>query len=276
MFWLDPADPAVRSAVTSGAWGRAPHSDHGFPLPTEPTIDTITSALDAASEILTRLTAFSVHPALAVEEDFVASPQATRLYPSFSPVRSVLSVTRLAIAGTTPVQPVGWTAFGDAIYFSPHCTSNYGDWFSYGDWFRGFCGHCAPSKDFLRISYHAGSTITASARQAVIALAHDIWLDGNGCEECGLPARTINVTRQGLSYNVADSNDPIAPSLTGLPAVDVWIRATNPHRSVRSAAVYTPDAPPSVVRSVKTARPEWGSTVNLFGDVAVNVNVGRS
>lgn len=270
MLWLDPADAAVRSAVTSGAWGRTPHSDHGNPIPTEPTIDTITSALDAASEILTRLTGFAVHPALAVEEDFVASPQATRLYPSFSPVRSVLSVTRLAIAGTAPVQPTGWTSFGDAIYFSPDCSS------MYGDWFRGWCGHCAPTKDFVRVSYHAGSTITASARQAVIALAHDIWLDGNGCEECGLPERTISVNREGISYNVGDSADPTSAAMTGIAAVDVWIKAVNPHRASRSAAVYTPDSPPPVVRSVKTARPEWGSTVHLFGDVAVNLAVGRS
>lgn len=270
MLWLDATDPAVRSAVASGAWGRMPHSDHGNPVPTEPTIDTIINALDQASDILTRLTAFSVHPALVVEEDFVAAPQATKLYPSFSPVRSVLSVTRLAIDGTTPIQPAGWTSFAGAIYFSPDCSS------MYRDWYRGWCGHCAPVRDFLRVEYRAGSTITASARQAVVALAHDIWLDGLGCEECGLPERTINVTRQGVSYNVADSNDPIAPSLTGLPAIDLWIRAINPHRASRSAAVYSPDSPPSVVHSVRTARPEWGSGVNLFGSVAVNITTASA
>jgi hypothetical protein len=270
MLWLDPAKPEIRSAVASGAYGRMPHSDHGFLIPTPPTIDTIATALDAASDILTRLVAFSVHPALAVEEDFVAAPRATKLYPSFSPVRSITSVTRLAVAGSSDIQPTGWTSFGGAIYFSPDCSA------LYDDWFRGWCGHCAPARDFLRVAYHAGSTITASARQAVIALAHDIWLDGMGCEECGLPERTINVTRAGVSYNVGDSNDPLAPSLTGLPAVDVWIRAVNPHRAVRSASVYSPDSPPPVVVSVKTARPEWGSTVNLFGDVAVNITTASA
>jgi hypothetical protein len=148
MMWLDGTDPAVRSAVTSGAYGRSPHSEHGHQIPTPPTIDTIAAALDSASDILTRLTAFAVHPALAVEEDFVAAPRATKLYPSFSPVRSIASVTRLAVAGSSDIQPTGWTSFGGAIYFSPDCSA------LYDDWFRGWCGHCAPARDFLRVAYH--------------------------------------------------------------------------------------------------------------------------
>jgi hypothetical protein len=84
------------------------------------------------------------------------------------------------------------------------------------------------------------------------------------------------VTRAGVSYNVGDSNDPLAPSLTGLPQVDVWIRAVNPKRAVTSAGVWSPDSPPPVVRSVKTARPEWGSTINLTGDVSVNITTGAA
>jgi hypothetical protein len=185
-------------------------------------------------------------------------------------VRSITSVTRLAVAGSSDIQPTGWTSFGGAIYFSPDCSS------MYDDWFRGWCGHCAPARDFLRVAYHAGSTITASARQAVIALAHDIWLDGVGCEECGLPERTTNVTRAGISYNMGDPSDPLGGALTGIPAVDVWIKAVNPKRAVTSAGVWSPDSPPPVVRSVKTARPEWGSTVNLFGDVSVNITTASA
>jgi len=253
----------------SGAWGRAPHSEHGNLAPTPPTIDTVTAALDVASDILTRLTGFSIHPALAVEEDFVASPRATRLVPSFSPVRALQSVIRV---GPAPVEldPTDWALFGGAIYFS-----TYGS-LTYSDWLYGWCDRRPADREFLRIAYHAGSTITASARQAVIALAHDIWLDGNGCDECGLPERTINVNREGISYNVGDPTDVTGTALTGLAAVDVWIKAVNPHQATRSGGVYTPDSPPPVVRSVKTARPEWGSTVHLFGNVTLNVTTARA
>jgi len=270
MRWLDSAAPEVRSAVTSGAYGRAPNSDHGHLIPTPPTIDTIAAALDVASDILTRLTAFTVHPALVVEEDFVATPRATKLYPSFSPVRSVLSVNRLESGVATAIEATGWTAFGGAIYFSPDCFAMYGDW----SW--NVCG-CRPApREFLRISYQAGSTITASARQAVIALAHDIWLDGNGCEECGLPERTVNVTREGLSINVGDPSDPTLGAFTGIPSVDVWIKSVNPKRASRPSGVWSPDSPPPVVRSVQTARPEWGSTVHLSSDVHVNVSTANA
>lgn len=270
MYWLNPTEPAVRSAIASGAYGRAPHSEHGNVVPTPPTIDTMATALDAASDILTRLTGFAVHPALVVEEDFVAAPRATKLYPSFSPVRSIKSVSRIEVNALVVASPATWSAFGGAIYFSPTGSSTYGDWFY--DW----CGRRLADREFLRVRYHAGSTVTAAARQAVIALAHDMWLDGNGCDECGLPERTINVNREGISYNVGDPSDPTLGALTGIPAVDVWIKAVNPHRASRSAGVYTPDSPPPVVRSVETARPEWGSTVHLFGDVRLNVSTARA
>ena len=269
MFWLDPQLPEVRSAIASGAWGRAPHSEHGNLAPLPPTIDTIANSLDVASDILTRLTGFIVHPALVVEEDFVAAPVATRLYPSFSPVRLIESATRF---GSAPVvlDTDAWALFAGAIYFSTHGNRTYSDW--YYDW----CNRRPSDREFLRISYRTGSTITAAARSAVVALAHDIWLDGNGCEECGLPERTINVNREGISYNVGDPSDPTLGALTGIPSVDVWIKAVNPHRAARAAGVYTPDSPPPVVRSVRTARPEWGSGVHLFGSVAVNVSTARA
>jgi hypothetical protein len=268
MNWLDPSDPAVRSAVVSGAWGRAPHAPHGHLPPTEPTIDTIAAALDVASDILTRLTAFAVHPALDVVEDFIATPTAHRLYPTFSPLRSVVSVSRAAASGLTSVTNPGWSVFGDAIHFDEDCV------LSYEEWFRWWCG-CAPrARDYLRVAYTAGSTITASARAAIIALAHDIWLDSAGCTECGLPERTTAVTREGLSYTVGDPGDLLTGAMTGLPSVDLWIRGCNPAKALRPPGVWTPDSPPSVVYSVHVARPVFGSNVHLSSGATINVAAG--
>jgi hypothetical protein len=252
--WLDPLDPANRSAVVSGAYGKAPHSEHGNPVPTGDAVDPIAEALAQASDVLDRLTGFFFHPAVQVEEDFTPTPRVTRLYPSFTPVRSVLSVTRMTTGASQEAPLPAFTLFGDALYFAPTGT-NYG---YYDGWLWGWCGCRAERLEQLRVLYNAGSTITASARRAVISLAHEYWLAMARCEECdtcALPDRTTSVVREGLSYTVADAEDPLNPGHTGLLGVDAWVRMVNPHKATRPSGVWTPDQPPPVVHSVRTARP---------------------
>lgn len=252
--WLDPLDPAIRSAVVSGVYGKTPHTPHGNPVPTSPAVDTISDALARASDILNRLTGYFFHPALQVEEDFTATPRATRLVPSLSPVRAVLSVTRMAIGQDPQVVPDDtWADFGGSIYFSRGARSS-----DLETWLWGWCGCAAQGKERLRVLYNAGSTITASARQAALALAHEYWLATSRCDDCdgcSLPERTTSVVREGLSYTVADADDPLNSGHTGILAVDAWVRMVNPHRAMTRSGVYTPDSPPPVMRSVKTARP---------------------
>lgn len=261
--WLDPLDPAIRSAVVSGGYGKGPHSEHGLPVPTLPTIDTIAEALAQASDVLDRLTGFFFHPALQVEEDFTATPRATSLAPTFGPLRSVLSITRLSTGVPVDVPPDAagdawtgpnrwWTVFAGEVYFSPSCTT------PLSTWLWGWCGCQVAPQELLRLKYNAGSTITASARKAVLALAHEYWLATSRCDECdncSLPDRTTAVVRAGLAYTIADSEDPLNPGHTGILSVDAWVRMTNPHRATTRSGVWTPDRPPPVVHSVKTARP---------------------
>lgn len=250
--WLNPADPAVRSGVVSGAYGKAPHSPHGNPVPDSAEIDPIAVALAGASEILSRLTGWAFHPALQVEEEFVAHSKATRLFPTYSPVREVLGITRVTTGVAEVADITGWTFFAGAVYFDRRCDMNLETWL----W--GWCG-CRPwDREMLRMLYNAGSTITASARAAVLALAHEHWLATSRCDECdscALPDRTTSVVREGIAYSLSDPENPFSEGHTGLAGVDSWVRVVNPHRATRPSGVWTPDAPPPTVRTVRSARP---------------------
>jgi hypothetical protein len=56
--------------------------------------------------------------------------------------------------------------------------------------------------------------------------------------DCALPQRTQYVTRQGVSTILADPLNVIERGMVGLPNVDSWVRAVNPHgRRKRSMMV---------------------------------------
>jgi hypothetical protein len=48
--------------------------------------------------------------------------------------------------------------------------------------------------------------------------------------DCALPQRTQYMTRQGISTILLDPLNVIERGMIGLPTVDAWVRAVNPHR----------------------------------------------
>lgn len=66
--------------------------------------------------------------------------------------------------------------------------------------------------------------------------------------ECALPARTTSITRQGVTQVVFDPLDLVADGMVGLPLVDTWIKAVNPHRRRSRARILSPDVPRRVRR----------------------------
>lgn len=255
MTWLNVADPAVRSAVVSGGWGRAPHSGHDAPPADPAAIDLIADALAIASQQLSVLTGFGVHPAGTAVEEFVAVPRARSLTLFYSPVRTVQTVMRIAVDGTaTTLAPSSgtWVLFAGKIRFTSRWVSRNAD------------RYCAPAVDeeLIQVTYRFGSTITQHARAAVLELAHEHWLQSNPCDECGacrLPDSTVNVTREGISMELESSESRRAFGRTGLPGVDAWIAGVNPRQALRRSGVYDPESPPGVVRSVQGARPTWAA-----------------
>jgi hypothetical protein len=252
--WLNPHDPAVRSAVVSGVWGKAPHSPNGHPVQVEPEeIDIITAALQVASAILTPLTAYRIHSAGVAVEDFQATRRAHRLSLNYAPVRHVLSVERVTMDAIEDITEA-WQQQGNNIRFENAARGYYG----MGP--RGlFCGEMQET-DRLRVTYQFGSTITASARRAVLWLAHQFWLEAAGCDDCGecqLPGRTTSVQREGLQFTLLDPQDYLREGKTGVPSVDLWISSVNPKRAIRPAGVYSPESPPAENISISTVRPVW-------------------
>lgn len=58
-----------------------------------------------------------------------------------------------------------------------------------------------------------------------------------------LPARVSNITREGISTAFVNTMDLIGQGYTGLPEVDLWLRAVNPAKLTRRARVWSPDMP---------------------------------
>lgn len=243
-MWVDPTDPLVISTIETGC------PDADYPV-VDPPDETIELAIAVASQLLTRLTAFSIHPAGSATEDFRATPAAHRLSPNFRPVREVLSVVRLQPDCTEePVDIGGWCIFGQSIYFSPtQC--------ALGSWYMNVCTCLPVNQEMLRVTYRFGSTITDAAERAVLYLARQLWLECHpDSGDCELPERVTSVNREGLSYTIFDPQEYLQQGKTGIPRVDIWLASVNPSKALRPSGVYTPDSPPPVNRSfVMTATP---------------------
>jgi len=260
LTWLDPAEPAVRSAVVSGAWGRAPHSEHSPIPPADPnTIDPIADALRMASEHLSRLTGFVVHPAGSADEEFVATAQASRLALQMTPVRTIRKVRVRTEAGTLAEYTGNWWRWQNQLHFH---TPQYNHPLISGPYVTSaglVCGSGQLAKYYL-VTYNFGSTITVSARAALFTLAHEFWLAidrCDDCDECTLPDNVINVVREGITYSMDSPSDALSWNRTGLPGVDRWINRVNPQGARARSGIYDPASPPGVIRRVVGARPTW-------------------
>jgi hypothetical protein len=89
------------------------------------------------------------------------------------------------------------------------------------------------------VTYRFGDPPPAGGRDAAVEFGIEILLDGT--EECRLPPNVISVTRQGLTMELQSTDRP--EFRTGLPIVDMWLEAVNPHRRPQAAQVWSPDVP---------------------------------
>lgn len=58
---------------------------------------------------------------------------------------------------------------------------------------------------------------------------------------CRLPKRVQNIQRQGVTVNMVHPEDIFDKGVTGIPEVDLWVRAHNPHHLTAPAQVWSPD-----------------------------------
>lgn len=102
----------------------------------------------------------------------------------------------------------------------------------------------------LSVTYLQGIPVPPGGRAAAAELACELGKACAGASGCRLPRRVQSITREGVSMSFLDSMDFLADGLTGLYAVDLWIRAVNPHGLAQGARVYSPDRrPPRTITS---------------------------
>lgn len=92
------------------------------------------------------------------------------------------------------------------------------------------------------VEYLAGLAPPAGADTMVGLLALEFW---NACTggKCRLPRRVESLTRQGVSMKMKDPAVLFRDWCTGIPEIDMWISAINPHQLTAPASVSSPDYP---------------------------------
>ena len=89
------------------------------------------------------------------------------------------------------------------------------------------------------VTYSRGTPVPVAGQIAAGMLACDF---ARSCTTgCKLPGNLSTLSRQGVEVTMADPTEELNAGLTGVPFVDQWIRAVNPHQRTRRPRVYSPD-----------------------------------
>lgn len=78
------------------------------------------------------------------------------------------------------------------------------------------------------VTYLAGTEPPAGVGTLTGQLARE-FLAACTSGKCRLPRRVRAVTRQGVSYDMVDPTDIYSTGKTGIPEIDLWLSAVNPH-----------------------------------------------
>lgn len=225
--WVDHCDSAVIEKIT------------GDPLVT----DGVEDAIRIASEILTILSGYRIHPAGTISQDYVLNgTPVRRLTPSYRPVTDIISV---ASVGPDCIEVADITdqfclVAGDVRKMSGGSIAARNE---------VLCNFCSQNHNILRMTYSFGSTVGRSAAAALMTFARQLWLaEHPEAGECLIPERVTSVNREGLSYSFIDPMTFLDQGRTGIPTVDTFLSTVNRSKAMAPSAVYIPEAPPGVVR----------------------------
>lgn len=142
------------------------------------------------------------------------------------PVHAVHEVT----VDGTEIAPESWVLEGDRLYRAG--------------------GRAWPRQDLTRpagdpgtwtVRYARGTPPPAGAGIVAGQLANEFYKSCTTPDQCALPRRVTSITRQGVTMQMADPQAIIDAGGTGLPEVDLWVKALNPHGLTQPASVWSPD-----------------------------------
>jgi hypothetical protein len=113
-----------------------------------------------------------------------------------------------------------------------------------GSWLTRTDGRGWPAcHDRATVAYLHGRPPPRGGVAACVALAVELGRAGssNPDKACSLPQRLQSVTRQGISFVALDDMSFLDGGLTGVYAIDVWLRSVNPKGRAQAARVWSPD-----------------------------------
>lgn len=120
----------------------------------------------------------------------------------------------------------------------------------------------------MSVTYRYGTPVPSGGQCAVAALAAEVVKACSG-GVCKLPARTTQVSREGLTVTL-DTADVLTAGRTGVPETDMWIGAVNPHSVRQRPGVWSVDLPQWRETTHPTAAPPGAPTlVNLVPTTTV-------
>jgi hypothetical protein len=93
------------------------------------------------------------------------------------------------------------------------------------------------------VTYEYGAAVPMAGKMAARTLAMEFAKLWAGDDDCQLPQRITSVSRQGVSFTILDNQEFIEELRTGLYAVDLFLKTTNPDNARRKSKVFSPDAP---------------------------------
>jgi len=96
------------------------------------------------------------------------------------------------------------------------------------------------------ITYRYGVNPPAAGITAAVTLANEYLLLLDDSADCALPARVTSVSRQGLTFELADLEALVAARQTGIWEIDMFVSTFNPAGALKPARVFFPGAPRGV------------------------------
>jgi hypothetical protein len=144
----------------------------------------------------------------------------------------VLSVKAVSV-GSNDLDPSDYGLYDYSFIASPHA--------------------CWRTCDDMTVTYTYGAPPPALGRMAAKAMADQFVLALEGSEECTLPERVTQISRQGMAITLLDPQDFLDKGRTGVYAADLFITTVNPDGARLRPRVFSPDIPRG--RSVRRTTP---------------------
>lgn len=136
----------------------------------------------------------------------------------------VVAVTEVKI-GATVLPQDGYAVEGNVLYRLS------------GPWPGQNLNAPAGNEGTWTVTYERGQAVPSGVDKLTGLLAQEMYAACTGNGKCRLPRNVTGVTRQGVTYQVYNPQDIYGSGKTGLPEIDSWLAAVNPHTVTQAPVV---------------------------------------